>query len=428
MIPLSVKTREEAFDFLDGYAEERKGELDQRQSKRPLVKSYMLETVPQDHARPELGTVLERVGCRMTRVDETLYTLYDPGEQKVIGLLEQLLPRYPVIYTIEKSDEMNRWVRNLVKSTTLLDRVWLSGRAFNQLWDIVVRITPLYRFGRLVFQHDNLFGADDSTETSADEEDNEVEELEQVTPQSNDEDYYVPERRSTRFMMIDRLSVLKYKLPEMQGIYNPLFAISQLRFPARGAGGHDFYFDGKATNRSTSFADHRLHLQFVLDIYRQAIRETERTAWFGVETTTVGEEPTTMIGAPVTFAFSEPLSQATFDKFIESTFHRAANRFGLWGNPIVLGPRKVHVYGVDRHLWKPLFLEVTDQQMVVIVPRGTCGNSIHRLVTNVQQYLDPGVKVWVGDQKYESLIQAGSEIRSINDVAVQQSEMKEGIL
>jgi len=30
---------------------------------------------------------------------------------------------------------------------------------------------------------------------------------------------------------------------------------------------------------------------------------------------------------------------------------------------------------------------------------------VHRLVTNVQQLLDPGVTVWIGDELYESIIE-----------------------
>ena len=119
-----------------------------------------------------------------------------------------------------------------------------------------------------------------------------------------------------------------------------------------------------------------------------------------------------LLGAPVYLVFQEALSQSTFETFVRATFSRKHSRFGLWGDPVRLGPTKVHVYAVDRHIWQPLFLEITDKQIVAIVPNGTCGNTINRLVTNVQQYLDPAVDVWVGDQRYDDLLatrQAGGE-------------------
>jgi hypothetical protein len=53
--------------------------------------------------------------------------------------------------------------------------------------------------------------------------------------------------------------------------------------------------------------------------------------------------------------------------------------------------------------------------MVVIVPKGTCGNTIHRLVTNVQQYLDPRVTVYVGDRNYTELIDASHDAARDDD-------------
>jgi hypothetical protein len=70
-----------------------------------------------------------------------------------------------------------------------------------------------------------------------------------------------------------------------------------------------------------------------------------------------------------------------------------------------LSSTKVHVYGVDQHLWQPVMLELTDRHLYAILPRGTCGNTVHRLVTNVQRFLDPGVSAWIGDRRFEQLIE-----------------------
>ena len=152
-----------------------------------------------------------------------------------------------------------------------------------------------------------------------------------------------------------------------------------------------------------------------MKIYSNATEQTEATTWRGAESTRIrtGSETRLMIGAPVLLKFSETLPPETFKKFIASTFRRKANKFRLWGNPIELEPTKVHVYGLDRHLWQPVFLEITDRHIVAIIPPGTCGNTVHRLVTNVQQFLDPGVEAWVGDQKYEDVIRASFDFGGI---------------
>ncbi|MCK4419840.1 hypothetical protein KAV79_08540, partial [Candidatus Aerophobetes bacterium] len=65
-------------------------------------------------------------------------------------------------------------------------------------------------------------------------------------------------------------------------------------------------------------------------------------------------------------------------------------------------------YGVDRHLWKPIFLELTDKYLTAIVPKGTCGNTIHRLICNIQRYIDPAAKAYIGDMEYKIMVDQSS--------------------
>jgi hypothetical protein len=68
-----------------------------------------------------------------------------------------------------------------------------------------------------------------------------------------------------------------------------------------------------------------------------------------------------------------------------------------------LGPTKIHVYGADRHLWQPINLEITSKGIVAILPQGTCGNTFHRLVTNIQRYVCPNIEAWLGSKSFQSL-------------------------
>ncbi len=66
--------------------------------------------------------------------------------------------------------------------------------------------------------------------------------------------------------------------------------------------------------------------------------------------------------------------------------------------------QKVHAYGVDRHVWQPIDLELTPAHVVALLPEGTCGNTIHRLITNIQRFLDPAVEAWIGDAPYDDFL------------------------
>jgi len=355
------------------------------------------------HFGPSLGRALEKSGIMLESLKGDMFKVWDSHERKHVGFLERLVDRHPVVYTIEESKVMDRWAKKLVHRNPAIDRLWLSGIIFHRLWSAVLEQSPPHRYGRLVFQHENLFeDSSDASISSTDEEDTSaiMAESEVVG------DEYVPEHKATRFAVVDRLSVLATVLPKMRATYGPLHAISQLRFPGARSGGHDFYYDGKVTNRTDSFTEHRLRVQYVLQVYRAATETTENAAWSGVQRMKAGSEAGSswIMGTPIQLKFKNKLQPAVFDRFVEAVFEKKNRAFNLWGNPIRLGPTKVHVYALDRHVAQQLFIEITESDMLVVIPFGTCGNTIHRLVTNVQQFLDPAVEVWVGEQQYESLI------------------------
>ena len=99
-----------------------------------------------------------------------------------------------------------------------------------------------------------------------------------------------------------------------------------------------------------------------------------------------------MIALPkvLTIKFDEPLSQGKFWWLVERMYGEPS-MFLLWGDPIWLGPRKVHVYGADKNEWRPLNVEVTHRGISAI------GNSIDymRLIANLRREVT-GFKAWIG--------------------------------
>jgi hypothetical protein len=176
----------------------------------------------------------------------------------------------------------------------------------------------------------------------------------------------------------------------------------RLRVPAARRGGHDVHFDGHFTNRSDSVASLRQTVSTVKSIYQSSTQDAEDAAWpqAGGE---VGAPQKLSLGVPLLIRFSEELELATFDRWIAS-LRRKNNRFRLWGTPIDLGPGKVHFYAVDNHLWQPIDLEITRTHLYALLPRGTCGNTIHRLVANIQRFVDPKLATFIGDEPYEDFI------------------------
>jgi len=404
----SITSREKMIRYLDGYSAERMEELNERKTKRPLVKSYMLEHVGDPTRQRKVTEILSEFGIDCQEIDENLYRILDKRTNgDYMGFLEVLTPRFFVFYTLHPSEKADKWIRNLVINSPELDHVWLSGITFNVLWERISQLVNPNRYVSILFVHESIYQIDSEIYESEDVEDREI-------SLSLDEGDVIEivERRASKFKLIDKISVVKDKLNKLQDLYSPLYAISQLRFPSPvGRGGHDFYDNGKVTNRSGNFRDHRSHILYVLQIYDGLLKMTEEKAWYSIykEKVTIPGQFQKLIGAPVTIKFGEPLSKETFDYWIKSTFGRINNRFRLWGNPIVLGPTKVHVYGVDKHLWKPIFLEITNKHLVAIIPKGTCGNTIHRLICNIQRYIDPSAKAYIGDIEYKNMVEQSTK-------------------
>jgi len=222
---------------------------------------------------------------------------------------------------------------------------------------------------------------------------------EEASPNEERTDF---ERRKASFTMGDRIGRIHEALKKLQKNYAPLHALNMIRFPSRkGRGGHELFQTGQVTNRTDSFEEHRNMVRYLYRIYNSILKATEESAW-----PTINKQQTLQVGlkgVPLIIKFAEELSESTFNRWVQMAFQKR-NRFKLWGDPIRLGPKKVHVYGADRHLWQPINLELTAEGLVAILPYGTCGNTFHRLITNVQQYVSPKIEAWVGSQPFEDLV------------------------
>lgn len=399
-------TREHYVDFLEGYALPTVDELGAQVSgraapTRKLVKTYMLETVGQGTTRPDLDRILPE-HVHLHQLDPSLYRVHDALHQQwVIGLLEILHDRHPVIYTTLPVKNSDEWMRQVVDFNPWLDRLWLSSPILFQLWQYAQGAVPPDRYVRLGFDHEAWY--ESSAPGSAEDSDDELSAPAEGDRYDDEAGPELVERRRSRVRLTERISVLQWQLPRLIELYDPLHSLTQLQLPSGGRGGHLLYHNGKSTNRSDSFLEHRARVAQVLGLYRRITEHAEELLW--VDTSDVGEDGFRINGAPLLIEFQDRLTEATFDRFVTLALQRKTSRFRIGGYVTRRGPTKVHLAAIDRHLWQPFLLEATDTHLLAILPRGTCGNTIHRLVTNVQRFLDPNIRVWLGGQPYEQAVE-----------------------
>ena len=393
-----LQDRRAYFDYLDRWMVGTVNNLRKRMTTRAMTKAFLLETSRSGSPGDAKAALTGSLHQRIEAIDETLFRMRWHSETEDWALAEIENERYPVIYTAVDSDVANRRIDQLVARSSLLDRAWFSSSMFQQLWKVVVSAYPPDRFSRIVFEHESVYQRFEGDTLEQNDEDD-VEE-----DPNEDERPLQAERRRARMQITERIGRMQDAVLPWERQYDPLASIVQLRVPAPTRGGYDVYYNGRFTNRSDSTTSFRQAVRDVTQRYRVSTKQVEDATWPAIASANDGLRGS--IGAPLLIQFSEPLDLFVFDRWI-ATLRRKNNRFRLWGTPLSLGPGKVHIYAVDNHLWQPINLEITRSHVYAMLPTGTCGNTVHRLVTNIQRFVQPKVSVFVGDRTYDDFIGEG---------------------
>lgn len=393
----SLETREDYVDYLE--SEAAGAEPTGARLRTNLVKSYVLETVREGNGAPNAAkTFADSAGLRLTELDHgAIYTL--AGQDGIVAVIEGAETRFPVLHSTRKTQTIDPLVRSTVMSSPWLDHVWLPGRFFDALWSWTRDTVDPGRLAKLKFSYTGKYERLDFSGPMDDDAESEM------GDDPADEDGVISEVRQSQFEVADRVSVLDARLEEMRQLYDPLQSTVQIRIPSTVRGGHEVYSNGKITNRSVSFSEQQKIIRLVTDLYRRVTEDAEEKLWYSADEEVQGGG-TGFTGRPVFLSFPEPLELSTLHWWADRTFGLKRNIFRLGGEPMWSGTdrTRLHVYGVDRHLWQPISMEVTRDHMLAVLPSGTCGNTINRLVTNVQRYLSPSVKAWIGEFPYEELL------------------------
>jgi hypothetical protein len=134
-----------------------------------------------------------------------------------------------------------------------------------------------------------------------------------------------------------------------------------------------------------------LHLQFVstvVDRYRQLVELCEAKAirWRGFDGYDGGG---TVSGGPIVIDFSREVDDvgAFADELTSSR-----EPFRLWGVASV-SRGVAEIEAVDLHVGQPLQIDVGRQWMRIYLQEGTCGNTVARLISNLQHRFDGALTV-----------------------------------
>ncbi|MDT0123856.1 hypothetical protein Q9R46_14440 [Paenibacillus sp. RRE4] len=394
------KNRDKVFEYLDNYSSVVKLQANERKTVNTLLKSYIFETNMLE-SEMELTKIFQLKDCNTKEIDEEMLQVF--RENEVVGFIEKVNNRFAVMHSIDTAQKSDYYTNSLLKNTPLLDSLWISGKMFDLFREKIRSQHSPHRYIKMKFEFNNIFSKGYS--------DGEFLDFSEYVDEGIFDDQVV-----TSIDLVEELADLERKIEGVRSFFSAFCAVGLLRFPSRvGKGGHDFYRNGKVTNRSDSFFDHRSQIRETINDYKLITESLETKTWLNFDVYHDRETGVKFQGSPVVFKFPTPLKKQVFSNFVESTFQNGNEPFKILGKPIWINKNKVHIYGTDINLWQKVNLELSREEFIAILPRGTCGNTIHRLVTNIQRYLNPEVDVYIGDQTYESFMKASIEGSAKNE-------------
>lgn len=343
-----------------------------------ITRAELAQRVPLDGAVPAKSFVIEvhaddpaaylhdiaGAGYVEPTRDAYLHRVFVPPDGEF--WVDQLQPRFWVFHTIMQSAVAASWLRDKVEARRDTDWMWLPSA---HLRFIAPDAVP-HRV-RADFDGTRLVAADDAAS-----------------------DLRIQLTGSHAEQLLDHIS----SMPRYR--HAVAFSSVEVQFddPELGTLREAVKRSGLFAARGDDFAHHAQFVRAAISRYARFVEAVEAIALeFGQlpgvgSPVPAGNSPApdgdyagaTLSGMPIGITFSRTI--ADMSAFCEEVFG-SRTPFRLWGQP-VMAEDVAFVDAVDLHIGRRLGIEVGRNWLRVYLNAGTCGNSIARLVSNLQTRFD----------------------------------------
>ena len=158
------------------------------------------------------------------------------------------------------------------------------------------------------------------------------------------------------------------------------------------------YRMGRFAAFGDSFELHMAFVRAVVTRYRSFVELCERKA---IAWSTLGDGGVVVDGGPLVIKFSRSIDNPA--RFVDELL--AVRRpFRLWGIVEFVGDM-AQIEAVDLHVGQRLRLDVGRDWLRVYLERGSCGNTVARLVSNLQHHFDGALRLL--DTELDAAVTAG---------------------
>jgi hypothetical protein len=309
-----------------------------------------------ESAASALTTIASNSGLRAARTeDEAILAVWNPGGS---FLVDVLTPRYWLLHTSSSAAWAGKFLRDAIGNTTDVDRCWFP-------WELLKR---MLRSGTRPKWFKSDFLGDD------------------LLPEDN-----VAARRLRMQFEGDAASDVLELLVGMDDRLKPATALSQIATeisePALGRNDELVTNAGRFIARGQSF---ELHVGFVgqaIRTYSGLVSRTEDRygfKWHAEEGRGLRFE-----GEPVVIGLGREIED--MDRFVGGLF-AAREPFRLWAVPNFVSETYVEAEVVDLHVGQHFRMDISPTLLRLYLPESACGNTVLRLVTNLQHRYNASIE------------------------------------
>lgn len=320
---------------------------------KAVVKTYVIEVNGTDTS----GEAIERVGELATEWDLRWAPTTDPAlaltwRDGIHLFVDTLDPRFWLIHTASSASAVNAFLKKAMWAGKGLDRCWFSQAFLRQLQG---RGKP--RWFKTSFEGVRLL------------------------PEGG-----IPARRLKVQLEGDATDGLLDLLLHQES-YRHATALTAVatRLSDSALGSLDEFVtsSGRFTTAGDSFELHVGYVSQAVAEYRASVESVEkryRFSWTGSD-----EAGVSMKGETLTLELGRPIPDLDF--FMAGLFS-CREPFRLWAVPAEVGPDYFEAEVVDLHVGAQMRMDITPNRLRMYLPHDACGNTVLRLVTNLQHHLD----------------------------------------
>ena len=350
---MRIKNRKELTEYLEERLIKSYEELKENQElEQSMLKTYLIESnLPSIEKIPKIEGYEYKI---IPTEDRNLHILHvEDRKSKMQFYVDTLNPRFWLFHTLSKSIFTDKFIKKFVTSkVNHLDFPWLSIPFLENIGEYSI-------FRGFSLKYVNEF-------VPVDQEEIPVQKLSMRLWGNVAKDVLTALRNDKKLkhsIAIAGVGVKQYINS------NGDFIIS------------DITYQGKFTARGTSIDAYYYLLEKVKIDYEKRVKEIEE------HSLSINEQNGSyrLSGKPFAIILKNEIEDLS--KFVNILLS-SRHPFRLWGVYKILDKNFIKVNAIDLHTGDELNLELTSEWFRVYIPKGSCGNSVMRLFTNIQHFYD----------------------------------------